>query len=268
MGRPKEKEVNFNTSFEDHRVGGTDESRKRRKRKSRNSSVTNDVPLLESDNETNTPCSSSTSNITTTISQAVQIEAAMPPAALGLPLQDISSSVESGIAGDILGCNESANLNVQAPRKDYGYKPNIVTTLLIFATYSSLLIEYEKLVNFLTLSRDSNDKQDVSAPSLSPSLNLGSFKMTATSKLYVGTLLHVIKQMLEQLRKTFDTSFPMHKDLRLHDQHLAEDFELVDRSKEGSADSNFNSPVITAAHDILLEISKKEKQLTHILSTE
>jgi hypothetical protein len=194
--------------------------------------------------------------------------ASTPPATLGLPLQESLGSMESGIVGNNQGRTESVKTNVQAPSKEFRWKPDSVTTLLVLAAYSSLLIGYEKLVNFLTMSREFNNNQDVQAPNLSPSLNLGSFKMTATSKLYVGTLVHVIKQMLEQLQKAFNTNFPMQRDVRLHKPHLAEGFELDGRGNDTFAGSSFDSPVISTAQDILFDISKKEKHLMQILSNE
>jgi hypothetical protein len=170
--------------------------------------------------------------------------------------------------GDRPAYTNSRNASAEATNMDSNHRPDVVTTLLILASYSSLLVGYERLVDCLILSSsNSSDEPTMQVPNLSPSLNFGTFSMTSRSTLYIGTLLHVVKQMLEQLQNTFQTSFSLPSNTPPDVAPINGNVHSGRQSTEMFGDSSFNSPILSAAQAALTNIEKMEKKLTEVLST-
>jgi hypothetical protein len=159
------------------------------------------------------------------------------------------------------------NNNTRALHGRPNSSPDIATTLLSLSCYSSLLVAYDGLVgSLLSLPNNPNDKSIMQVPPSSPSLKFGTFSMTARSTLFVSTVLHVVKQMLEQLQGTFQTRFSLPSNVSEVATSSGGIVHSTTQINEEYDSPSFRSPVISAALAVLVEISQKEKRLMEVLA--
>ncbi len=148
---------------------------------------------------------------------------------------------------------------------------DIVTTLLSLSCYSSLLVAYDCLVKSLVSpSNSSSDRSTTQVTSSSPSLRFGTFSMAATSTIFVSTVLHVVKEMLEQLQHTFRVNFDSPSNARSEaTTPLGSGAGLYPASQniEGCTSTGLNRTAISAGHAVLGEIVEMERQLMGVLAT-
>ncbi|KAH7350677.1 hypothetical protein BKA65DRAFT_243245 [Rhexocercosporidium sp. MPI-PUGE-AT-0058] len=157
-----------------------------------------------------------------------------------------------------------------APASSANHPLDAVTTLLSLSCYSSLLMAYDGLVaSLLSSPNNPSDKIVTQHPSLSPSLTFGTFSMTARSSLFVSTVLHLVKQLMEQLQSTFQSRFS------LPGNAVSEVVTSLSRSvhsncrvDEGCCTLGNKSPIFSSVYAILVDISEKEERLMGILAVQ
>ncbi|KAH7409666.1 hypothetical protein BKA64DRAFT_404391 [Cadophora sp. MPI-SDFR-AT-0126] len=143
-----------------------------------------------------------------------------------------------------------------------------VTTLLSLSCYSSLLVAYDGLIASLLSSDNQSDATIKQLPSVSPSLTFGSFSMTARSSLFVSTVIHLVREMVQQLQSTFRKTFSMPSNAKSEaivplDGHVRSNSQ-VDEVCGGFGNE---SSIVSSAHCVLMDISEREKRLLEILAT-
>jgi len=183
------------------------------------------------------------------------------------------SHIPQNSAG-ILQVHPSSASDMQNPLSTRPSHPlDDVTTLLSMSCYLSLLVAYDGLIASLLSSP--NDQGDQGAITVkptslsSPSLTFGTFSMTSRSNLFVSTVIHVIKKMVQQLQDTFQETF-----FRAHNatSGATASLERNDRSDDqvGGACGGFETgtPIISCAHSVLVDISEREKRLLQVLAAQ
>ena len=102
---------------------------------------------------------------------------------------------------------------------------------------------------------------------LSPSLILGSFSMTSSSNLFVGTVLHLIKQLMEQLQSTFRTRFPLLEPPGRVAVHPEDGTRSISIPDEGHVVLGTDSLIIASAFSVLEDVRGNERKLMEKLDT-
>jgi hypothetical protein len=141
---------------------------------------------------------------------------------------------------------------------------DVTTTLISLSCYSTLLVICSNFVASFVSSGDVPSEQSIlQVQSILPSLNLGTFKITARSPLFFSTVLHVLSEMLERLQKTLLYRFSLPVNIQSHTvASLTGNAYSVQST--GGCDSN---GIFPAAHAALLEIFEMERTLMDIIAT-
>ncbi|KAL2071878.1 hypothetical protein VTL71DRAFT_13113 [Oculimacula yallundae] len=139
-----------------------------------------------------------------------------------------------------------------------------VVTLLSLSCYSTILVAYDVLVASLMAPSTSQSDNLIMQPILpSPALTLGTFSITARSSLFVSTVLHVVKQLMEQLQSAFRRRFPVPETASSMDGHIGSSTQPIDGRDVLGANSIFSY-----AYSVLREISVKENKLMELLAVQ
>ncbi|PVH71610.1 hypothetical protein DL98DRAFT_94643 [Cadophora sp. DSE1049] len=162
--------------------------------------------------------------------------------------------------------NDNKNLSATGP----SHPLDAVATLISLSCYLSLLVAYDGLIaSLLSSSDDQIDATINQPPSLSPSLTFGTFSMTARSTLFVSTVIHLVREMVQQLQSTFKKTFPLPNNAT-SEAVVPLDGQVRCNSQVGGDCGGFGteSSIISSAHSVLMDISEREKRLLEVLATQ
>jgi hypothetical protein len=141
---------------------------------------------------------------------------------------------------------------------------DVTTTLVSLSCYSTLLVLCSDFLTSFMSSGDVPSEQSIlQLQSILPSLNLGTFKITARSPLFFSTVLHVLNEMLERLQKTLLYRFSLPVNTPSHTV-VSPTGNAYSVQSTGGCDSN---GVFPAAHAVLLEIFEMERTLMEMIAT-
>ncbi|KAK0110142.1 hypothetical protein ONS95_002795 [Cadophora gregata] len=160
--------------------------------------------------------------------------------------------------------SDSQNPSATVP----SHPPDAVTTLLSLSCYLSLLIAYEGLIaSLLSSPDDQGGATAMQPPSLSPSLTFGTFSMTARSSMFMSTVVHLVREMVQQLHSTFQRTFSLPNNTMSGavvnlDEHIRPSGQ-VGGVHDGLGTDSF---ILASSQSVLTDISERERRLLQVLA--